>query len=107
MTLIHKDSLFTDYRIQSNYNNEINMEISPEAVLQALKAAQSAPEVILKLAKKNNHAVLNFEITSQSRQRNKVQISHDVLIEVLKPSEVERMREPLCPEPDVRDCNLL
>ena len=29
-------------------------------------------------------------------------MNHDVKIVVMKPSEVESMKEPLCPEPDVR-----
>ncbi len=28
-------------------------------------------------------------------------MSHDVLIDVLKPAEMDRVKEPMCPEPDV------
>ncbi|PAV16477.1 cell cycle checkpoint [Pyrrhoderma noxium] len=117
---IKVDSLFTEYRIQSNSNNEINLHLSPEALLQALRSASpsnsnpasnwaSKPsgEVVIKLAKKHNHAVLSVEIAlalnygglgGSSRQ---AMVVHDVPVEVLKPSDIEKLREPLCPEPDI------
>ncbi len=55
-------SLFADYRIQSNANNTINMEVSTEPLCQALRSAQSSPDVIIKLAKKNDFAVLTFDV---------------------------------------------
>lgn len=30
-------------------------------------------------------------------------VVHDVRILVMKPTEVDKLKEPLCPEPDVRD----
>jgi HUS1 checkpoint protein len=93
--------LFAEYRIQSNAENVINLELSPEALLQALKSAISSPEVVMKLAKKNDHAVLTFEVTSQSRQGRKLQIAHDVRIYVMKPADFAKVKEPMCPEPDV------
>lgn len=29
-------------------------------------------------------------------------VTHDVLVDVLRPADMERLKEPLCPEPDVR-----
>lgn len=58
-------------------------------------------EVIIKLAKKNDQAVLNFEITGTTRVGRKVRIGHDVKIEVMKPADVVKLSEPMCPEPDV------
>lgn len=105
---IKVDALFSGYRIQSNADNEITMAINSEALLAALKSASSSStsayqteEVIVKLAKKNGQAVLTFEITSLTRVGRKVRVSHDVKIEVMRPAEVARMNEPMCPEPDV------
>ncbi|TDL25549.1 cell cycle checkpoint [Rickenella mellea] len=95
------DTLFEDYRIQSNANNEISLALAPEALLQALKSAMDASEVVMKLAKKNNHAVLNFSIVGMSHQQKRVLVSHDVRIDVLLPSDVAKLKEPLCPEPDI------
>lgn len=104
-------SLFTDYRIQSNANNEISLALSTTALSSALRSATphsssnpsgtSAEEVIMKLAKKRDAAVLSFEIFGASRMGRRVKVEHDVRIEVLKPGEVSRLKEPLCPEPDV------
>ncbi|EJD06814.1 cell cycle checkpoint [Fomitiporia mediterranea MF3/22] len=96
-----QDSLFTDYRIQSNANNEISLLLSPEALLQALRSAASSSDVVMKLAKKHAHPVLSFEIVLALRGTRRASVAHDVLIDVLKPAEMARLKEPLCPEPDI------
>ncbi|KAJ3717088.1 checkpoint protein Hus1/Mec3 [Lentinula raphanica] len=92
------DSIFNSYRIQSNSNNEITVNLSCEALMGALKSASTSAgtsnstsgstyetdEVIVKLAKKNDQA-----------------IEHDVKIEVMKPADVAKLNEPMCPEPDI------
>jgi HUS1 checkpoint protein len=103
---IKVDSIFTSYRIQSNASNEISVSLSSEALLAALKSAASpstyeAEEVVVKLAKKNDLAVLSFEISGQTIGGRKVRVTHDVRIEVMKPADMERLSEPMCPEPDV------
>ncbi|KAJ8468281.1 hypothetical protein ONZ45_g17296 [Pleurotus djamor] len=108
-SVIKVDSVFTDYRIQSNADNEITMLLSVEALMAALKSAATSEsavsleegEVILKLAKKNDQAVLCFEINGTSRFGKQMRVSHDVKIEVMKPVDVALLKEPLCPEPDV------
>lgn len=107
---IKVDSLFSNFRIQSNANNEITMALSSEALLGALKSASSSStssssfeteDVVMKLAKKNDHAVLSFEISGLTRVGKKLRVAHDVKIEVMKPTDVARLAEPLCPEPDL------
>ncbi|KAF5378989.1 hypothetical protein D9757_009119 [Collybiopsis confluens] len=112
---IKRDSIFSSYRIQSNSGNEITVNISCEALIGALKSA-SAPavatnstsgssydteEVIMKLAKKNDLAVLNIEVTGSTRAGRRVRIGHDVKIEVMKPVDVAKLSEPMCPDPDI------
>ncbi|TFY83330.1 hypothetical protein EWM64_g682 [Hericium alpestre] len=97
-------SLFTDYRIQSNANNEISLALATDALSQALRSAAAhsgAEEIVMKLAKKRDVAVLSFEIFGASRMGRRVKVAHDVRIEVLKPADVARLKEPLCPEPDI------
>jgi len=55
----------------------------------------------MKLAKKNDQAALSFEISGTTRAGRKVRVAHDVKIEVMKPGDVARLAEPLCPEPDI------
>jgi HUS1 checkpoint protein len=99
-------SLFSAYRIQSNANNEITMAMSPESLLATLRSAEGtdAEEVTMKLAKKNDWAVLSFEISGSSKVGRRMRVTHDVRIEVLKPTDAEKLKEPQCPEPDVRLC---
>jgi HUS1 checkpoint protein len=110
LSQIKIESIFNDYRIQSNANNEITMAISSEALLAALRSASTsstsstayqADEIVMKLAKKNDRAVLKFEIMGTTTVGRRVKVTHDVLVDVLKPHEVARLIEPLCPEPDV------
>ncbi len=56
----------------------------------------------MKLAKKNDQAVMSFEITGTTRVGRRVKVTHDVKIEVMRPSDVDKLSEPMCPEPDVR-----
>ncbi|KAL5525912.1 hypothetical protein ACEPAG_7250 [Sanghuangporus baumii] len=113
-----QDSLFSDYRIQSNANNQISLGVSPEALSQALRSAASSSDVVMKLTKKHAHAVLTFEIVlalgsgglsgfgstgmgGGGGGSRKASVSHDVLIDLLKPTDMRRLKEPLCPEPDI------
>ncbi|KAK2462481.1 hypothetical protein APHAL10511_005451 [Amanita phalloides] len=104
------DSLFSNYRIQSNSSNTITLTLSPEALLVALRSAVApstslsgyeTEEVVMKLAKKNDQAVLSFDITGLSRAGRRMRVTHDVRIDVMKPVEVEKLEEPRVPEPDV------
>ncbi|KAI9566892.1 cell cycle checkpoint [Boletus coccyginus] len=116
-SVVKVESLFTNYRIQSNAENKITVSLSTEALLSALRSSSSsassssiaaailpthdADELVMKLAKKNDQAVLSFEMVGISRSGRKVRVAHDVRIDVMRPSEVDKLREPLCPEPDV------
>jgi hypothetical protein len=102
---IKVDTIFTSYRIQSNASNAITLSLHSEALLAALKpasvSASDTEDVVVKLAKKNDQAVLSFEITGLTRVGRKLHVAHDVKIEVMKPCDVEKLSEPMCPEPDV------
>ena len=66
-----KTTLFDEYRIESRGNNEIYLEVSLEALSKALRSAESAAasgrdsEASVKLSKKNDRAVLVFDIVGQ------------------------------------------
>lgn len=68
----------------------------------------------MRLAKKNGRAVLCFDIGLSfsgcligGGAGKKSRMEHNVLIEVLRPSDMEKLKEPLCPEPDVSRLDLL
>ncbi|TFK32501.1 checkpoint protein Hus1/Mec3 [Crucibulum laeve] len=107
---IRVKSIFTNYRIQSNANNEITLALSSEALLAALRSASASSsatspfeteDIVMKLAKKNEQAVLSFEISGQNKLGRNVRLAHDVRIEVMKPGDTAKLAEPLCPEPDL------
>ncbi|KAI0352210.1 cell cycle checkpoint [Trametes cingulata] len=111
---IKVSSLFTDYRIQSNSNNEITISVVSEALLAALRSAAGPSsgqgsagslaadtQVIMKLAKKGDKSVLSFEITGVTSMGRTITIVQHVVIEVMRHADVERLKEPMCPEPDV------
>ncbi|KAG2132941.1 cell cycle checkpoint [Suillus clintonianus] len=116
-SVVKIDSIFTSYRIQSNANNAITVTLSTEALLAALRSSSSsassssvaaaiiptydADEVVMKLAKKNDQAVLSFEMFGMSRSGRKVRVAHDVRIDVMRPAESDKLHEPRCPDPDV------
>ncbi|KAG1778990.1 cell cycle checkpoint [Suillus placidus] len=116
-SVVKVDTMFTSYRIQSNANNTITLTLSAEALLSALRSSSSsassssvaaailpsydADEVVMKLAKKNEQAVLSFEMYGMSRSGRKVRVAHDVRIDVMRPAEGDKLHEPRCPDPEV------
>ncbi|KAI0674007.1 cell cycle checkpoint [Trametes maxima] len=109
---IKVSSLFTEYRIQSNSNNEIALSVSSDALLAALRSAAgpssaqngsaslaSDTHVIMK--RKGEKSVLNFEITGVTAMGRGITIVQQVVVDVMRHAEVERLKEPMCPEPDV------
>ncbi|KAI9069683.1 cell cycle checkpoint [Trametes sanguinea] len=111
---IKVSSLFTDYRIQSNSGNEICISLPSDALLAALRSAAGPSsgqnsssavaadmQVIMKLAKKGDKSVLSFEITGLTAMGRSITVIQHIIIDVLRHSEVERLKEPMCPEPDV------
>ncbi|KAG2749934.1 cell cycle checkpoint [Suillus brevipes Sb2] len=116
-SVVKVDTMFTSYRIQSNADNAITLTLSAEALLSALRSSSSsassssvaaailpsydADEVVMKLAKKNEQAVLSFEMYGMSRSGRKVRVAHDVRIDVMRPAEGDKLHEPRCPDPEV------
>ena len=131
---IKVSSIFTDYRIQSNSNNEITVTVFSEALLAVLRSAAGPSsakdannplstndsQIIMKytpqalsshafmlievsrLAKNQDRkSVLNFVITRATSSKGVMEVTQQLVIDVLRHAEVERLREPTCPEPDV------
>ncbi|KAH8081492.1 checkpoint protein Hus1/Mec3 [Filobasidium floriforme] len=100
-------TLFDEYRIESRGNNEIYLEIGLEPLSKALRSAEMVgttgrdSEAGVKLSKKNDKAVLVFDIVGQGNGPTPISITHDVTCLVLNPSRVAQLKEPLCPQPDI------
>lgn len=101
---INVKSVFSEFRIESNVDDQIFLEFVPHALSRALRSTQGATEVVVRLAKRasTNSPVLNFQITTASRVGHVMKVTQEVAVKVLKLSELEAMaKEPMCPEPDV------
>lgn len=94
-------AFFKEYRVESNFHNQINFEIATDTFLQALKSAQNAVDVLMRLTKKDKDPLLSFCIANASHSGARLEIVQDILIKVLRPAESARIKEPLCPDPDV------
>ena len=60
-----KQTLFGDYTIESLNNNEVSFKLNLDNLHRALKSAQYATDVTMKLTKKNNLPYLHFNIATQ------------------------------------------
>lgn len=77
------DSLFENYVIESKRENRIWLEISGEHLTRAVKSGSTSIELKIKLAKKDNLAILCLLITNQSRSGKPISLIQDVPVRVL------------------------
>ncbi|KAH8918004.1 hypothetical protein BT69DRAFT_1226123, partial [Atractiella rhizophila] len=97
---INESLIFSDYRIESNNQNEIYLEIqSLDSMHRALKSAAEASSLIMRLCKKGGKPILSLDIRVATMSNRETLIVQDIAIKVLKPSEMNSFTEPLCPEP--------
>ncbi|GAA5917537.1 hypothetical protein JCM6882_001722 [Rhodosporidiobolus microsporus] len=100
-----------NFRLESNYHNEIYLEVSTDALARALKSCAGATVATIKLAKKGGagpngsgkgaYPVLSLAIESSSRLGKRLEITQDVAVKVKKAADIAELKEPLCPQPDV------
>ncbi|KAK0545824.1 Checkpoint protein hus1 [Tilletia horrida] len=95
------DQFFAEFRIESNNKNKIYIEVATETLLKAFRSGLNAVQVTMRLAKRNQIPMLSLHITNASHTGGRLVVVQDVLIRILKPAEMERIKEPLCPAPDV------
>ncbi|AGV14263.1 HUS1 checkpoint protein, variant [Cryptococcus neoformans var. grubii H99] len=110
-------TLFEDYRIESNSNNEIWVEVNLDSLVKVLRsadnsvgginenmrnsAALSQAEVTLKLNKKQNQPIWAFDIKGYTASRKSMIITHEINVKILSSRRQEDLKEPLCPRPDI------
>lgn len=92
------DILFFEYLVESRANNEICVECDPLQFLRASRSVKDAPEVVLKLTKKQSTARITIEAT----MINGVKVTQDVPVRVLKEDEFQNTNEPIMSPPDIR-----
>ncbi|WFD21900.1 Checkpoint protein hus1 [Malassezia equina] len=95
-------SVFANYRIESHNHNEITVEVVAESLARALRSAAGATEVMLRLGKRDGEPLLSLSIGMASHTGAKLDVTQDVLVRILRVSEMNLITEPMCPTPDVR-----
>jgi len=93
------EMLFKTMRVESNANNVIHLEIYADALQRALRSAEGASEVIIRLAKKGRLPILAVSIKSATNSGRQLDIVQDVAVKVL--SNIDDIKEPMCPDPDL------
>ncbi|WRT63399.1 uncharacterized protein IL334_000304 [Kwoniella shivajii] len=109
-------TLFDAYKIESNANNEIWLELHLDSLLKVLRSADSSvgsvnesrntaslteSDVTLKLNKKGQQPIWAFEIRGYTAQRKPMSITHEIPVKILSPKRQAELNEPLCPQPDI------
>nr|XP_019048408.1 HUS1 checkpoint protein [Kwoniella bestiolae CBS 10118]OCF27338.1 HUS1 checkpoint protein [Kwoniella bestiolae CBS 10118] len=109
-------TLFDAYKIESNANNEIWVELHLDSLLKVLRSADSSvgsiteskstaalteSDVTLKLNKKGQQPIWAFEIRGYTAQRKPMSITHEIPVKILSPKRQAELNEPLCPQPDI------
>ncbi|KAJ1906549.1 Checkpoint protein hus1 [Tieghemiomyces parasiticus] len=95
------DHIFSEYHVASAYNNEINLEVVLDHLLRALKSSTNALSVAMRLTKKEGIPILSIIISNQSRTGKIMSLSQDVPVRALTALQVEHIKEPIVPEPQV------
>ncbi|TYJ55504.1 hypothetical protein B9479_003776 [Cryptococcus floricola] len=106
-------TLFEGYRIESNMNNEIWVEVNLDALHRVLKSADTAvgdgkseaflsdAEVTLKLGKNNSQPIWSFGVRGYTATRKQMCITHEINVKILSARRQQELEEPLCPQPDI------
>lgn len=94
-------ALFYEFRIESQCDNMIGMEVAVDFLMRALRSTQQECEVFLKLAKKNDQPLLSFTINTENPGAPKYSVVQEVPVRLLGPNDVRSIREPALPHPDV------
>jgi len=92
-------SLFEDFVVESQNNNEISFYINLDNLLRALKSGQYAQDIHMKLTKKAAIANLSFAILVNPVKSMTIQ--QDIPVEILTPVQLQNVQEPLLPDPEV------
>jgi len=92
-------SIFDDYIIESQNNNEISFQINLVNLLKALKSGAFAQEIHMKLTKKDGTAFLSFAILVNPVKS--ISIAQDIPVQILTPVQLQAYTEPMLPDPEV------
>jgi Hus1-like protein len=91
------ESLCETYRIESKSNNEIPFLVHIPNLARAIKSAESAERVVVKLTKKGDQPFLTFEMKTVN-----MNITQEVPVQIQLAQKVKESAEPDLPNPNVK-----
>ncbi|WFD29270.1 Checkpoint protein hus1 [Malassezia sp. CBS 17886] len=94
--------LFRELRVESNNNNEITVEVASESLTRILRTASGAVEVMIRLGKRDAQPYLTVCIFKTSHTGAPLDVTQELPVRILRPSDLGVLAEPMCPPPDVR-----
>lgn len=106
-TTLDVTTVFTNYKIESHNNNEITVEVSAESLARVLRSAAGALEVMLRLGKRDREPLLSWSIVMTSQSGTRLDVVQELVVRILRASELALIIEPMCPTPDVRGSTIL
>ncbi|KAG0197095.1 hypothetical protein BGX28_009412 [Mortierella sp. GBA30] len=102
---LQKESLFYEYKIESNANNEIYLEMKVEDLLLAMRSSSNASTVVMRMTGRSADAYLTFTITTEDHLGNSRPITQNVpIVKIMTADGANNtavFTEPMIPTPEV------
>ncbi|KAF8932635.1 hypothetical protein BGZ58_006890 [Dissophora ornata] len=99
------ESLFYEYKIESNSNNEIYLEMKVEDLMLAMRSCSNASAIVMRMTGRSVDAYLTFTITTEDHLGNSRPITQNVpIIKILTADGANNTSvfdEPMIPTPEV------
>lgn len=104
-TEIYTESIFQDFKLQSNQGNDIWLELDLSLALKAIQSCLQAPSVIMRLTKKNDHPYLSIETRTHFNVIDQqVDLKQDIPCRVLGSNSSSSLQAPASAQSRVSIC---
>ena len=101
---IDKETLCSQYVVESIAGNIINVEVNLDHLARLLKSISETGQVLMKLTKRDKFPMLSFNSEFFGKQGGHNSITHDIHIRVLSNEYISAIVEPGIPDPEVVIC---
>ncbi|KAF9283241.1 hypothetical protein BGZ68_005480, partial [Mortierella alpina] len=102
---LKKESLFHEYKVESNANDEIYLEMKVEDLLLAMRSSNNASAVVMRMTGRSADAFLTFTITTEDHLGNSRPITQNVpIVKIMTADGANNtavFTEPMIPTPEV------
>lgn len=98
---IETETMFTNYVIESNAENVINLELNVDSLGRLLRSVGESAHLSIKLTRRDRYPMLSFTTQYFGKQGGNNTVTHDLHVRVLSSTFIAQIAEPVIPEPDV------